>query len=79
MNEQPLVVRFQEYVEYDIQEDADVCTFMATTDRGSFFARVFVESPKSFRQARARFKDKAIDAMRERQEPCELILDEDDG
>ena len=67
-----LTVRFSESQGYDIHEDCDVASFVATTGYGSFWARVIVDSPKHLRTARQRFRERAIEAMRMGEVPGEI-------
>ena len=70
-----LTVRFSEYQGYDINEDCEVGEFMATTGTGSYWARVLLENPKDLSTARKRFRERTLECMQNRIEPCEINLE----
>jgi hypothetical protein len=70
-----VTVRFHEHERYDITTDQRVITFIATTDRGSYFCEMVVDGPKSIRDARREFKDAALDLIQSGDDPCELTFE----
>ena len=74
-----VIVRFTETQGYDINWDCDVVRFMATTAKGSYYADMFSEGPKSIREGRNRFKERAISCIQEGLDPCEIDLGEYDA
>lgn len=74
-----IIVRFTELQNYDINWDCDVVRFMATTDRGSYYADILNEGPRSIRELRKRFKDRAVSCIQDGLDPCEIDLGEYDA
>ena len=72
-----LIVRFQESQAYDVQEDAEVVQFMATTNKGSYWARVFLEGPRALRRDRERFKELVVGYIEAGANPCEIEMGEE--
>ena len=72
-----LTVRFSETQGYDINLDAEVIRFMATTGRGTFFADRVIESAKGVRESREKFKEQVIGFMQEGFNAGEIDLDSD--
>ena len=70
-----LTVRFTEIQGYDINLDTDVIRFMATTGTGTFFADRKVESAKTVREARSKFKELVLEYMQEGYNAGEVDLD----
>ena len=70
-----ILVRFSESERYDPLQDAEVICFMATTDRGSYFALMPVEGGKSIRLNRQGFKEKVTALIQDKVPPCEVALD----
>lgn len=71
-----ITVRFQESERYDINQDAYVARFMATTAKGSFWTEVLIEGPRSLRRDRQRFKEQAVEIIRAGADPCWIELEE---
>lgn len=71
-----ITVRFQESQRYDINADAEVIQFLATTDKGSYWTELQVEGPRSLRRDRERFKERALEYIRAGANPCYIELDE---
>ena len=67
-------VRFNEFERYDITKDADVVRFMATTPKGSYYAETVKGSARPLREARAHFREKAIELIGDGHDPCEVEL-----
>ena len=67
-----VTVRFQEFERYDIECDAMVITFMATTNLGSYWCETELGGAKSLRERRNEFKEAAIDMIQREVAPCEL-------
>jgi hypothetical protein len=68
-----LTVRFSEIESYDINQDADVILYMATTSNGSFFA--YGPSDREQVKRRKQFKEKVIELMQEGLNPGEIEFD----
>lgn len=75
MSQAPLIVRFREFRQYDINWDADTVQFMATTGKGTYHATIFDDGATSIRKARQRFKEKVVDLMRSNANPCEVNIE----
>ena len=69
-----LTVRFSETQGYDINLDCEVIRFLATTGMGSFFADRVIESSKSIREDRQRFKELVCDFMQQGYDGGEVDL-----
>lgn len=74
---QPLIVRFQEYQEYNIGVDEQYVRFTGVTNRGSYHAYVPVGRASMLRDNRKRFREKVIAFMQEGQEPCEVEMEDE--
>ena len=72
-----LTVRFSETQGYDINLDCEVIRFYATTGTGSFFADRIIDSAKTVRESRNRFKEKVVEYMQEGYNAGEIDLDSD--
>ena len=68
------VVRFSEFDFYNINEDEDWVRFMATMDKGSYFAEVPRGTSRVFRENRAKFKEAVIEAIKDGLDPQELEI-----
>lgn len=64
MKDKRITVRFQESQRYDINHDCDVVQFMATTSLGSYWTEIEMEGPRSLRRDRERFKEMAVECIR---------------
>lgn len=69
-----LVVRFNEHTRYDIQNDCSMVVFLATVDKGSYFAEVEERSTKYVREKRKEFKDRAVEYIKNNVEPQRIEL-----
>ena len=74
-----ITVRFSESERYDIQQDAPVVQFLATTERGSFHSEAFVDGAKTLREMRKLFKMRAIDCLQRSVPPCHISLEDYDA
>lgn len=69
----PIIVRFNQLgPSYDINLDADTVTFMATTDRGSYWTTFVADGARSVREIKARFKERCIEAIQRGETPREI-------
>ncbi len=71
-----LTVRFAETEFYDINVDRDVVRFMATTGKGSYWAEVQSEGPRTLRSDRDKFKERAVEMIRAGADPCRIEMEE---
>ena len=69
-----MIVRFNEYQRYDIQQDCEVVRFMGVTDGGTFHTEVPMRSTRQLRETRNNFKERVIELMQDGREPCEVTL-----
>ena len=72
-----IVVRFSQRETYDINRDADVVLFMATTDKGSYYADFVNDGARSIRMNREKFKALAVQAIERGENPRKLELDDE--
>jgi hypothetical protein len=70
-----VIVRFSETQGYDINIDAEVVRFMATTSSGSYWSDVVLEGPRSLRADRSAFKEYVVELIHAGQPPCQIELD----
>lgn len=73
----PLIVRFNEWQEYNISVDEPFVRFTGVTNRGSFHAYVPVGRASSLRDNRKRFREKVIACMQEGRDPCEIEMEDE--
>ena len=71
-----VVIRFQEFEYYNINEDEDWVRFTATLDKGSYYAEVPRVSARVFRENKDKFKAKVIDYLASQVDPCEISLED---
>jgi len=71
-----IVIRFQEFEYYNINEDEDWVRFTATMNKGSYYAEAPRVSARVFRENRDKFKAKVIDYLASQVDPCEITLEE---
>ena len=69
-----VVVRYSEFERYDIQRDAEVVRFMATTDGGSYWAEVPSANYAAVRRDRAAFKERVTEFIQAGVYPKEVAL-----
>lgn len=69
----PLTVRFSDTERYDIYQDGDVVTLIATTGRGSFWSEI--PKVKGWIEKRRQFKEKVIELMQANEEPGEISFE----
>lgn len=70
-----VIVRFSEQRNYDINYDADVVRFMATTSSGSFWADVMLEGERGLRKDREAFKNTVVELIQAGAAPGYIELD----
>ena len=75
----PLVVRFHEMQSYDIVDDAQVVTLMATTDIGTYHGRTWVDRASKLREDRKGFRHYVMDCMTKGIPPHEVEIDGSSG
>ena len=70
------IVRFSEFEYYNVKEDEDWVRFMATMDKGSYYAEIPRGTASEVRKNRDIFKAKVIDCLVSCINPCEVSLEE---
>jgi hypothetical protein len=70
-----LTVRFHETQTYDIFEDADIVTLMATTGTGTYHCRAELGRASKLREDRKQFKEYVIKCMQDGVPPHEAQFD----
>ena len=70
-----IIVRFKEFQSYDIQSDAEVVRFLATTSSGTFWCDVGLEGPRSLRNDRQAFKEQVVELIQAGARPQYVALD----
>lgn len=70
-----ITVRFSQRERYDINTDADVVTFMATTDKGSYYSEFPMNGAASVRSNKEKFKALAVEAIQRGENPREIVLE----
>lgn len=69
-----MIVRFNEYERYDIQQDCQVIRFMGVTNAGTYHAEFPVISSRQLRELRHQFKEAVVQRMQDGVEPQEIAL-----
>ena len=77
---EPITLRFDEFQRYDIQHDAEVVTFMAITNVGTYNGTVQVteNEPGKLRAFREQFKTYVFQCIENGVPPHEASMDDDD-
>ena len=70
------IVRFSEFEYYNINQDEDWVRFLATTDKGSYFAERPMVSARVLREDRDKFKARVVDCIASCINPCEVDLED---
>ena len=71
-----MIIRFQEFEYYNINQDEDWVRFTATMTKGSYYAEVPRGTFKVFRENREKFKAIVTDYLIQSIDPCEINLNE---
>jgi hypothetical protein len=70
-----MIVRFSEFEYYNINQDEEWVRFLATMDKGSYWAEVPRGTAGEYRKNKDIFKARVVDCIASCINPCEVDLD----